>query len=34
VKSGKLVLKMGENPNMEWGSKSEDAPPSMSDSTN
>jgi lysophospholipase L1-like esterase len=27
---GKLVLKMGSKPNMRWGSRSEDAPPSLS----
>jgi predicted alpha-1,2-mannosidase len=27
---GTLVLKMGEKPNFQWGSASEDAPPSMS----
>lgn len=31
VKGGKLVLKMGDKPNREWGSKPEDAPPSMTD---
>jgi predicted alpha-1,2-mannosidase len=31
VKGGKLVLKMGDQPNMLWGSRPEDAPPSMSD---
>jgi predicted alpha-1,2-mannosidase len=30
VKGGKLVLQMGDKPNREWGSKPEDAPPSMS----
>ena len=30
IKGGKLSLKMGKNPNMYWGSKPEDAPPSMS----
>ncbi len=30
VKGGKLVLKMGSKPNKKWGSKPEDAPPSMS----
>lgn len=28
---GKLVLQMGPEPNKEWGSRPEDAPPSMSD---
>jgi len=31
VKGGTLTLRMGEEPNTEWGSKPEDAPPSMSD---
>ena len=31
VKGGKLVLNMGEKPDMNWGSSPEDAPPSMSD---
>ncbi len=31
VKGGKLVLKMGSEPNQAWGSAPEDAPPSMSD---
>ncbi len=31
VKGGKLVLKMGDKPNKNWGSRPEDAPPSMSD---
>ena len=31
VKGGKLTLEMGDKPNMDWGSKPEDAPPSMSD---
>jgi hypothetical protein len=26
-----LVLNMGDKPNTKWGSKSADAPPSMSD---
>ncbi len=30
INGGKLVLKMGSNPNKKWGSKPEDAPPSMS----
>jgi len=30
VKGGKLVMKMGSKPNKKWGSKPEDAPPSMS----
>jgi len=30
VAGGKLELRMGSQPNKEWGSKSEDAPPSMS----
>ena len=30
VKGGELVLEMGPEPNKEWGSKPEDAPPSMS----
>ncbi|MEX6688685.1 GH92 family glycosyl hydrolase [Danxiaibacter flavus] len=30
VKGGSLVLEMGPEPNMQWGSKDEDAPPSMS----
>lgn len=30
VTGGKLELKMGSKPNKEWGSKPEDAPPSMS----
>jgi predicted alpha-1,2-mannosidase len=30
VDGGKLVLKMGAKPNENWGSKPEDAPPSMS----
>ncbi|MCC8407918.1 GH92 family glycosyl hydrolase [Mucilaginibacter sp. UR6-1] len=30
VKGGKLVLVMGPKPNMQWGSKITDAPPSMS----
>ena len=30
IKGGKLTLKMGSKPNMEWGSKPEDAPPSLS----
>ena len=31
VKGGKLVLIMGDKPNKNWGSRPEDAPPSMSD---
>lgn len=31
VKGGKLTLIMGDEPNMNWGSAPEDAPPSMSD---
>jgi predicted alpha-1,2-mannosidase len=31
VKGGKLTLEMGDKPDMDWGSKPEDAPPSMSD---
>jgi putative alpha-1,2-mannosidase len=31
VKGGKLVLIMGDKPNENWGSRPEDAPPSMSD---
>ncbi|RLD19460.1 MAG: glycoside hydrolase family 92 protein, partial [Bacteroidetes bacterium] len=31
VKGGKLVLIMGDKPNKSWGSRPEDAPPSMSD---
>jgi len=31
VKGGKLVLIMGDKPNKEWGSRPDDAPPSMSD---
>ncbi|MCP4310963.1 MAG: hypothetical protein GY790_06845, partial [Bacteroidetes bacterium] len=31
VKGGKLILEMGEKPNKSWGSRPEDAPPSMSD---
>ena len=31
VKGGELVLIMGDKPNKEWGSRPEDAPPSMSD---
>jgi predicted alpha-1,2-mannosidase len=31
VDGGKLVLVMGPNPNENWGSKPEDAPPSMTD---
>ena len=34
VSGGKLVLIMGDKPNKKWGSRPEDAPPSMSDSTN
>ena len=30
VDGGSLVLKMGSKPNKKWGSKPEDAPPSMS----
>lgn len=30
VAGGKLVLKMGPKPNTKWGSREEDAPPSMS----
>jgi predicted alpha-1,2-mannosidase len=30
VDGGSLVLQMGAKPNMKWGSKAEDAPPSMS----
>lgn len=30
ISGGKLQLKMGAKPNKEWGSKPEDAPPSMS----
>jgi predicted alpha-1,2-mannosidase len=30
VEGGKLELKMGDKPNKKWGSKPEDAPPSMS----
>jgi predicted alpha-1,2-mannosidase len=30
VDGGSLVLQMGPKPNMHWGSKAEDAPPSMS----
>jgi putative alpha-1,2-mannosidase len=29
VKGGKLTLNMGEKPNKSWGSKPEQAPPSM-----
>jgi putative alpha-1,2-mannosidase len=28
---GTLVLEMGDRPNTKWGSRQEDAPPSMSD---
>ena len=28
---GTLVLEMGDKPNTKWGSRQEDAPPSMSD---
>ena len=31
---GKLVLIMGDKPNKKWGSRPEDAPPSMSDADN
>jgi len=31
VKGGKLVLMMGDKPNKEWGSRPDEAPPSMSD---
>ncbi len=31
INGGKLVLVMGEEPNEEWGSAPDDAPPSMSD---
>jgi len=31
VNGGKLELKMGAKPNMKWGSREQDAPPSMSD---
>ncbi len=31
IKGGKLTLNMGENPNKTWGSKTEDAPPSMTE---
>ena len=34
VNGGKLVLIMGPKPNMNWGSKPGDAPPSMSAATN
>ena len=30
VDGGKLVLKMGPKPNMKWGSRTEDVPPSLS----
>ena len=30
ARGGELVLEMGDRPNKEWGSKPEDAPPSMS----
>lgn len=33
VDGGTLVLQMGPKPNMQWGSKAEDAPPSMSPNT-
>jgi predicted alpha-1,2-mannosidase len=33
VDGGSLVLQMGARPNMNWGSKAEDAPPSMSPNT-
>jgi putative alpha-1,2-mannosidase len=29
VDGGKLVLQMGSRPNKEWGSRHEDAPPSL-----
>ena len=31
IKGGELILIMGDKPNKEWGSRPEDAPPSMSD---
>lgn len=31
IKGGRLILEMGSEPNKEWGSREEDAPPSMSD---
>jgi len=34
VNGGKLVLIMGNKPNKNWGSRPEDAPPSMSDANN
>jgi predicted alpha-1,2-mannosidase len=34
VDGGKLVLKMGDKPNINWGSKPGDAPPSMSTAGN
>ena len=34
VNGGKLILIMGDRPNKEWGSRPEDAPPSMSDAYN
>lgn len=33
VDGGSLILQMGPKPNMNWGSKSGDAPPSMSENT-
>jgi putative alpha-1,2-mannosidase len=30
VDGGKLILKMGPKPNIKWGSRPEDAPPSLS----
>jgi putative alpha-1,2-mannosidase len=33
VDGGTLLLQMGPKPNMKWGSKPEDAPPSMSANT-
>jgi predicted alpha-1,2-mannosidase len=32
AEGGSLVLEMGDRPNTEWGSRQEDAPPSMGDS--
>jgi putative alpha-1,2-mannosidase len=33
VDGGSLILQMGPKPNMQWGSRPEDAPPSMSANT-